>query len=70
MIIRPTNHFGAGQFEEKFIPLSIARVLRGEKIKIYGNGSHKRTWLYAEDGVAMMEKIFFTAKSGEIYNVV
>lgn len=42
--IRMANQFGAHQHKEKMLPASILRALRGETIKIYGNGKNYRQW--------------------------
>lgn len=43
------NNYGPYQFPEKLIPLAISRVLRGEKIPLYGDGLQKRDWLHVTD---------------------
>ena len=46
-----SNNFGPWQFPEKLIPLTILKILKGEKIPIYGNGMQIRDWLFVEDHV-------------------
>ena len=46
-----SNNFGEWQFPEKLIPLTIQKIIKGEKIPIYGNGQQIRDWLYVEDHV-------------------
>ncbi len=46
-----SNNFGPWQFPEKLIPLTILKILKGEKIPIYGNGLQIRDWLFVEDHV-------------------
>lgn len=43
------NNYGPYQFPEKLIPLAISRVLRGEKIPLYGDGLQRRDWLHVRD---------------------
>ncbi len=69
IIIRPSNVFGERQFPEKFIPLSIMRLLKGEKIPIYGNGKQRRNWIYQEDVVRGIYLIYKKGKIGEEYNL-
>jgi len=49
LIVRPTNCYGYFQCPEKLIPFSITNLLLGKKIKLYGDGSQKRTWFWIED---------------------
>lgn len=42
--IRMANQFGAYQHKEKMLPASIIRAIRGDTIKIYGNGKNYRQW--------------------------
>ncbi len=69
IIIRPSNVFGERQFPEKFIPLSIMKLLKGEKIPIYGNGKQKRNWIYQEDAIRGIYLIYKKGKIGEEYNL-
>ncbi|MEN3046751.1 MAG: GDP-mannose 4,6-dehydratase [Candidatus Hydrothermales bacterium] len=69
IIVRPSNVFGERQFPEKFIPLSIMKVLMKEKIPIYGDGKQIRSWIYQEDAVRGIYLIFKKGKIGEEYNL-
>lgn len=46
--IRMANQFGKWQHPEKMLPASIMRIIRGETIKIYGNGKNIRQWTDVE----------------------
>ena len=46
-----SNNFGPWQFPEKLIPLTILKILKGEKIPIYGDGMQIRDWLFVDDHV-------------------
>ena len=46
-----TNNFGPWQFPEKLIPLTILKIINGEKVPIYGNGMQIRDWLFVEDHI-------------------
>ena len=48
-IIRPSNNFGPGQHDEKFIPTILRSVLGDSKIPVYGDGNQKREWTYVKD---------------------
>lgn len=69
IIVRPSNNYGPWQYPEKFIPLAILKVLKKEKIPLYGNGKYKREWLYVDDCVEGIYKILKKGKNGEIYNL-
>jgi dTDP-glucose 4,6-dehydratase len=67
--VRPSNNFGPYQYPEKLIPLTIARILNGEKIPVYGKGENIRTWLFVEDCVAGILRVLQDGRPGEIYNI-
>lgn len=51
IITNCSNNFGPCQNKEKFIPTIITKLLNGEQIPLYGDGSNIRDWLYVEDHV-------------------
>ena len=69
IIIRPSNCYGPWQYPEKLIPLAILKLLKNEKVPVYGDGKNVREWLYVEDCVEAILKILKKGKIGEIYNV-
>jgi len=69
IIIRPCNNYGPWQYPEKFIPLAILKVLRKEKIPIYGKGINVREWLYVDDCAQGIYQIFKKGQIMEIYNL-
>jgi dTDP-glucose 4,6-dehydratase len=69
IVIRPCNNYGPWQYPEKFIPLAILRILRGEKIPVYGKGKNVREWLYVTDCAEGIFKIMEKGRLGEIYNL-
>jgi dTDP-glucose 4,6-dehydratase len=56
-IIRMANQFGPWQHPEKMLPASILRALRGEKIKIYGEGKNCRQWTFVESTVGLIIQV-------------
>lgn len=52
--IRLANEFGPYQHNEKMLPATILRALKGESIKIYGNGENKRQWTPVVDSVRII----------------
>jgi dTDP-glucose 4,6-dehydratase len=65
---RCSNNFGAFQYPEKLIPLSIINLIRGRNIQIYGNGINIRDWLHVTDHCEGIYLALTKGKSGSIYN--
>jgi len=63
------NNFGPWQFPEKLIPLIINNCIKKKKIPIYGNGQNIREWIFVEDHVDALIKIFNKGNIGEVYNI-
>jgi dTDP-glucose 4,6-dehydratase len=64
-----SNNYGAFQFPEKLIPLSIHNIKHNKPIPIYGKGENIRDWLYVEDHANAIDLIFHKGKSGKTYNI-
>ncbi len=64
-----SNNYGANQFPEKLIPLSINNIKNSRTIPIYGKGENIRDWLFVEDHAAAIDTIFHGGKNGETYNI-
>ncbi|MDE0545364.1 dTDP-glucose 4,6-dehydratase [Microbacterium sp. C7(2022)] len=62
-----TNSYGPYQHVEKFIPRQITQVVRGERPKLYGSGSHVRDWIHADDHSAAVLAILERGRIGETY---
>jgi dTDP-glucose 4,6-dehydratase len=69
IIIRPSNNYGPWQYPEKLIPLAILRILRKQKVPVYGQGLNVREWLYVDDCVRGIMAIVRKGKIGRIYNL-
>ena len=69
IVSRGNNCVGERQFPEKVWPSFIMKLLRGEKVKVHGNGSARRNFMYVEDTVRAFEVLLFKGKIGEIYNL-
>ena len=69
IIVRPTNNFGSWQFPEKYLPRSITKLLRGEKIDIWGDGHQVRDWLFVEDTCRAICLVTEKGQAGEVYNI-
>ena len=64
-----SNNYGPKQHDEKLIPTIIRKALSQQNIPIYGKGTNVRDWLYVEDHVEAIIKIYHCGKNGENYNV-
>ncbi len=68
-IARPANNFGIFQQPEKLIPFSIAQILNGNNVEIYGEGQQIRHWLHVKDTVNGLMKILTNGEQNETYNI-
>lgn len=64
-----SNNYGANQFPEKLIPLSIHNIKHNKPIPIYGKGENVRDWLWVDDHARAIDVIYHTGKLGETYNI-
>jgi dTDP-glucose 4,6-dehydratase len=64
-----SNNYGAFQFPEKLIPLTILHAMEGKPIPVYGDGKNVRDWLYVEDHCEAIAKVMEKGRVGETYNI-
>lgn len=69
LISRCSNNYGTHQYPEKLMPFFIKKLLAGEKVPLYGDGSNVRDWLHVTDHCKAIDLILHQGKIGEIYNV-
>lgn len=69
VITNCSNNYGPYQFPEKLIPLIILNAIEGKDLPIYGDGKQIRDWLYVDDHVHALMKVFHHGKDGETYNI-
>lgn len=67
--VRCSNNYGYYQNREKLIPAFIDRMIRGEKLPVYGTGKNVREWIHVSDSVAGIIKVLNAGKVGEFYNI-
>jgi dTDP-glucose 4,6-dehydratase len=67
LITRTCNNFGSHQHKEKFLPTIYNSIMEGRPIPLYGDGQHKREWIWVEDNVRLIETLMF--KEVGIWNV-
>lgn len=68
-ITRCSNNYGPYHFPEKLIPLTISRVLNGQKVPVYGDGKNIRDWLHVTDHCAAICLVMHEGVNGEVYNI-
>lgn len=62
-----TNNYGPYQHPEKFIPLTIQKLLNREPVPIYGDGMNMRDWLHVIDHCEALWVALTQGKHGETY---
>jgi dTDP-glucose 4,6-dehydratase len=67
LITNCSNNYGPYHFPEKLIPLMILNCLRGRPLPVYGDGGNVRDWLYVEDHVRALTRVFEAGAVGESY---
>lgn len=68
-ITRCSNNYGPYQYPEKLIPFFISRLLKGEKVPVYGDGLNVRDWLYVYDHCSAIDRVLHKGRVGEVYNI-
>lgn len=66
---RCSNNYGPYQYPEKLIPFFISKLLKGEKVPVYGDGLNVRDWLYVYDHCSAIDMVLHKGNIGEIYNI-
>lgn len=69
IITRTENNFGEYQHPQKAIPKFVKYCLENRKLPVYGDGEHKRMWLYVEDHCSAIHHLLTNGKTGEIYHI-
>jgi len=66
---RCSNNYGPYQYPEKLIPFFISKLLKGEKVPVYGDGLNVRDWLYVYDHCEAIDVVLHKGRVGEVYNI-
>ncbi len=66
---RCSNNYGPYQYPEKLIPFFISKLLKGEKVPVYGDGMNVRDWLYVYDHCSAIDTVLHNGRVGEVYNI-
>lgn len=64
-----SNNYGPYQFPEKLIPFFIFKLLKGEKVPVYGDGLNVRDWIHARDHAKALDILLQKGRVGEVYNI-
>jgi dTDP-glucose 4,6-dehydratase len=69
LITNCSNNYGAFQFPEKLIPLTILNAIDRRPLPIYGDGGNIRDWLHVDDHCAGLLAVLGKGRIGEKYNI-
>ena len=69
IITNCSNNYGAFQYPEKLIPLTIINAINHKKLPVYGDGKQIRDWLHVSDHVNALIKISNKGVVGDKYNI-
>lgn len=72
VIVRPFNNYGPLQHLEKVVPRFITSCITGEPMRVHGDGSAKRDFLYVLDHCEALDKLIHTNREkviGEVINL-
>jgi dTDP-glucose 4,6-dehydratase len=69
VITNCSNNYGPFHFPEKLVPLIIIKCISDEALPVYGRGDNVRDWLYVDDHVRALQKVFELGTPGESYMV-
>jgi dTDP-glucose 4,6-dehydratase len=64
-----SNNYGPYQFPEKLIPFFVFKLLKGEKVPVYGDGLNVRDWIHVLDHSKALDVLLHKGNIGEIYNI-
>lgn len=69
-VVRPFNVYGPGQIGEGALKIFIQRALKGQPLRIYGDGTQIRAWCYVDDMVeGVLRTMWHTSAVGESFNI-
>lgn len=69
VVARSNNVYGPRQYPEKVIPKFILRLLSGLAPRLQGDGTQKRSFLFATDAADAFLKLFMSGQVGRVYNI-
>jgi len=72
LILRPSNPYGHGQrlhAQQGLIAVSLGKILSGEPITIWGDGSSVRDYIYIDDLSGIVNQLLLKGVSGKTLNI-
>ena len=72
VIIRPFNNFGQRQHLEKAVPRFVTSCLLDEPLRVHGDGSAARDWIFVEDTCDAIDRVAHCESAkviGEVINI-
>ncbi len=69
IITRTENNFGEYQHPQKALPKFVKYALENRKLPVYGDGEHRRMWLYVLDHCSAIHHLLTHSKVSEIYHI-
>jgi len=69
IITHCSNNYGPYQFPEKMIPFFILKLLKNEKVPVYGDGLNIRDWIHTIDHASAVDLLLHKGQDGETYNI-
>ena len=64
-----SNNYGPYQFPEKVIPFFVFKLMKGEKVPVYGDGLNVRDWIHVVDHAKALDLLLHKGNVGEVYNI-
>jgi len=73
LVVRPFNTYGPYQksnMEGGVVPIFVSRAIRGEELRIYGDGTQTRDLLYVEDCARFLRLAAEKCHAGEVNGII
>lgn len=64
-----SNNYGPYQFPEKLIPYFVFKLMKGEKVPVYGDGLNVRDWIHVRDHAQALLLLLEKGEPGAVYNI-
>ncbi|MBU6279786.1 MAG: NAD-dependent epimerase/dehydratase family protein [Actinomycetales bacterium] len=69
VVVRPSNNYGPWQVADNLIPRFVTKIVRGERVPIYGSGEQRRCWVHVEDTVAAVSTLIGNGEARGVFNI-
>jgi dTDP-glucose 4,6-dehydratase len=64
-----SNNYGSYQYPEKLIPFFVTRLMKNEKVPMYGDGLYVRDWIHVDDHASALDLLLEKGEAGGVYNI-